>query len=86
MQKRKNNMALESLENMLGKIGYVKIADSLYLYGEITETGASGLSGYYAVLEGLSNNKTIKVGIWAESDLILFDPLIGDRQGQIIGK
>lgn len=79
-------MAFHSLENMMGKIGYVKIADGVYLYGEIKEAGTSGLSGYYAVLEGWSNNKQIRVGIFGESALIQYDPLIGDKQGIIIGR
>lgn len=79
-------MALHSLENMMGKKGYVKIANGVYLWGEINEAGTSGLSGYYAVLEGYSNGKQIKVGIFGESALLQYDPLIGNKRGRIIGR
>lgn len=35
----------------LGRKGYVKLDANLYAYGEIVETGISGASGYYALLE-----------------------------------
>jgi hypothetical protein len=37
--------------NYLGKKGYVKISKGIYVFGQITETGISGASGYYAILE-----------------------------------
>lgn len=79
-------MALHSLENMMGKKGYVKIANRVYLYGEIKEAGTSGLSGYYAVLEGWSNGKQIKVGIFGESALLEYRPYPEDKRVKIIGK
>lgn len=83
-------MALESLENMLGQRGCVKLADGIYLWGEITETGIfrdiNLMPDNYALLEGLSNDKQIRVCIWAEKDLIRFDPLIEDKTGRIIGR
>lgn len=63
-------MAFHSLKNMLGKKGYVSLGKGIYLWGEVNESGISGLSGYYAVVEGFSNNKQIKVGIFGESALI----------------
>ena len=63
-------MALHTLDNMLGKKGYVFLGKGVYLLGTINETGISGASGYYAVLEGFSIGKQIKVGIFAEKGLI----------------
>jgi len=63
-------MAFYSLENMLGQNGYVLLGKGVYLFEEITELGTSGLSGYYAVLEGFSNGKQIKVGIFGKRGLI----------------
>ena len=63
-------MAFHSLENMMGKTGYIKLGKGVYLWGTINETGTSGLSGYYAVLEGLCNGHQIKVAIFGESGLI----------------
>lgn len=63
-------MALHSLENMLGQTGYVKLGRGVYLYGEITEAGRSGQTGYNAILEGFNNGRQIKTSIWGEAGLI----------------
>lgn len=79
-------MAFHSLENMMGKTGCVKIANGVYLYGEIKEHGRSGASGHYAVLEGFSNGRQIKVGIFGESALLKYDPRVGNPQAKIVGR
>ena len=63
-------MALHPLDNMLDKKGYVFLGKGVYLYGIVNEVGASGASGYYAILDGFSNGKQIKVGIFGENGLI----------------
>jgi len=67
-------MAFHSLENMLEQKGYVLLGNGVYLFGEINEAGCSGLSGHYAVLEGISNKRHIKVAIFGESGLIQHKP------------
>ena len=75
-------MMLFNPEKHIGRKGYVKMADGLYAYGEICETGISGLAGYYALLEFITDKgRQAKLCLTDIRELIITKPT-----GRIIGK
>lgn len=58
------------IDTIMCKTGYVQLNKEVYLFGEIRGRGISGTFGYYAILEGRSYGKQIKVGIYSMAELL----------------
>jgi hypothetical protein len=62
-------------DDKIGLKGYIKIAPGVYAFGEVSETGISGASGFYGLVEWITKSgKQTRTAIFHINELIKYKP------------